>query len=146
MTEEELLALLNKPEGVNLEFKKARDDVPDNVYRTVSAFANTDGGWLIFGISDEGVPHEITGVTPDKVDEVQGAFLSALNSDNKLSARIEARPYHYEIEGKHVLAFYISEAQRHEKPVYLDGDLLNKSYFRRGARWGQALNVCRNTN
>ena len=133
MTEEELLALLNKPEGVNLEFKKARDDVPDNVYRTVSAFANTDGGWLIFGISDEGVPHNITGVTPDKVDEVQGAFLSALNSDNKLSTRIEARPYHYEIEGKHVLAFYISEAQRHEKPVYLDGDLLNKSYFRRGA-------------
>ena len=128
MTEEELRAWLNRPEGEGLEFKEARNNVPDNVYAAVSAFANTNGGWVIFGVTDEG---EITGVEPRKVDEVQNAFLSTLNSGQKLNIRIEATSHHYEIDGKHVLAFRIPEAHRLEKPIYLGHP--KNSYFRRGA-------------
>ena len=132
MTEEELRAWLKRPEGEGLEFKEAQNSVPQNVYTTVSAFANTNGGWLIFGVSDEGMPHEITGIDASKIDEVQNAFLSTLNSGQKLNIRIEATAHHHEIDGKHVLAFHIPEAQRHEKPIYLGGHPKN-SYFRRGA-------------
>ena len=129
MTEEELRAWLKRPEGEGLEFKRAQNSVPQNVYTTVSAFANTNGGWVIFGVSDKG---EITGIDASKIDEVQNAFLSTLNSGQKLNIRIEATSHHHEIDGKHVLAFRIPEAQRHEKPIYLGGHPKN-SYFRRGA-------------
>ena len=132
MTEEELCALLNRPEGEGLEFKEARNNVPQNAYKTACAFANTNGGWVIFGVSDEGLPHKITGIDPSKIDKVQNDFLSELNNGKKLNIRIEATSHHYEIDGKHVLVFRIPEAQRHEKPVYLGGHPKN-SYFRRGA-------------
>ena len=131
MTEEELRAWLKRPEGEGLEFKEARNNVPENIYKTVSAFANTNGGWLILGVSDEGLPHEITGIDASKIDEVQNAFLSTLNSGQKLNIRIEATSHHHEIDGKHVLAFRIPEAHRLEKPIYLGHP--KNSYFRRGA-------------
>ena len=53
MTKEELLELLKRPEGGDVEFKKAQNSVSHDAYKTVSAFANTNGGWLIFGISDK---------------------------------------------------------------------------------------------
>ena len=132
MTDEELRAWLKRPEGEGLEFKRAEKEVPDNAYKTACAFANTNGGWLIFGVADEGLPHEITGIDPSKIDKVQNDFLSELNNGKKLNIRIETTSHHHEIDGKHVLAFYIPEAQRHEKPVYLGGHPKN-SYFRRGA-------------
>ena len=132
MTEEELRAWLKRPEGEGLEFKRAEKEVPDNAYKTACAFANTNGGWLIFGVADEGLPHEITGIDPSKIDKVQNDFLSELNNGKKLNIRIETTSHHHEIDGKHVLAFRIPEAQRHEKPVYLGGHPKN-SYFRRGA-------------
>ena len=132
MTEEELRAWLKRPEGEGLEFKRAEKEVSDTAYKTACAFANTNGGWLIFGVADEGLPHEITGIDPSKIDKVQNDFLSELNNGKKLNIRIEATSHHHEIDGKHVLAFRIPEAQRHEKPVYLGGHPKN-SYFRRGA-------------
>ena len=128
MTEEELRAWLKRPEGEGLEFKKAQKDVPHDAYKTVCAFANTNGGWVIFGVSDDG---KITGVDASVVSDVQRAFLSTLNSGQKLSTHIEAEPHPHEIDGKHVLAFYIPEAQRHDKPVHLNHKL-SESYYRRG--------------
>ena len=80
MTEEELRAWLKRPEGEGLEFKRAENEAPDNAYKTACAFANTNGGWLIFGVADEGLPHEITGIDPSKIDKVQNDFLSELNN------------------------------------------------------------------
>ena len=128
MTKEELLELLKRPEGADVEFKAARNDVPHDAYKTVCAFANTDGGWVIFGVSDDG---KITGVDASRVSGMRSDFLSTLNGGQKLSAHIEADPHDVEIDGKHVLAFYIHEAPRHEKPIHL-GRSLDESYYRRG--------------
>jgi predicted HTH transcriptional regulator len=56
--------LLDKPEGKQFEFK---EDFPggDAVAKTVIAFANQSGGFLIFGIRDE--PREITGLEDTSV-------------------------------------------------------------------------------
>lgn len=50
MTQGELIELLNAHEWRDVEFKEARRAVPRNAYETVSAFANTDGGHLVFGV------------------------------------------------------------------------------------------------
>jgi len=48
MTKNELIERLKGYEWNDVEFKRARRGVPEDAYSTVSAFANTSGGWLIF--------------------------------------------------------------------------------------------------
>ena len=50
--------------------------MPRDAYETVSAFANTEGGHLVFGVRKSGREMEIVGVLD--VDKVQSEFLSTL--------------------------------------------------------------------
>lgn len=63
MTELELKKLISQGEGFHLEFKE-ETATPDSLKKTIVCFANTDGGKILVGISNEGA---ILGVTnPDK--------------------------------------------------------------------------------
>lgn len=130
MNRDELLEKLHTFEWNDFECKKASREVPEDAYKTVSAFANTAGGWLVFGVQERNRRLEIAGV--EEVDRIQNNFLSTLRSGQKLNRIIQVREEKYEIEGKHLLAFYIPESPRNEKPIYLKGDP-RQSYIRRGA-------------
>ena len=130
MTKEELVARLKKPEWSDLECKRSRNGVSEDAYRTVSAFSNTEGGSLVFGVKDSEGKLEIVGI--DAPDKVQNDFLSALRTGDKLNRRINAEAERFEVENKILLVFHIPEALRSEKPVYLRGDI-RQSYIRRGA-------------
>lgn len=49
-------------ERVTLECKKAQNGVPNSLWETYSAFANTNGGILLLGVYENVA--EITGSTP----------------------------------------------------------------------------------
>ena len=53
MTKEELLQKLSEIEWDDFECKRAQDKLPDDVWSTVSAFSNTSGGWVIFGVKQQ---------------------------------------------------------------------------------------------
>ena len=129
MTKEELIKRLKGYEWDDIEFKQARKGVPEDSYSTVSAFANTSGGWLIFGVKQQRGQFVVSGV--EDVDKVQNDFLSCLRAGAKLNKPIDVHGNIYEIEDKTVLAFFIPELQRSDKPVYLKGDP-RQSYIRRG--------------
>ena len=76
MNREELIRLLSGHEWNDVEFKRAQRGVPDSAYETVSSFSNTSGGWLIFGIHDNGGQYEIAGVI--KVDKLYPTRASIL--------------------------------------------------------------------
>jgi len=130
MNRDELLEKLHTFEWNDFECKRALREVPEDAYKTVSAFANTAGGWLVFGVQEKNGKLEILGV--EEVDRVQNNFLSTLRSGQKLNRIIQVQEQKYEVEGKHLLAFYIPESPRQEKPIYLRGDP-RQSYIRRGA-------------
>ena len=130
MTQQRLLELLEKYEWNDFECKKALRGVPDDAYSTVSAFANTASGWLVFGIKDSNGSLEIVGV--EMVDKVQNDFLSTLRSGDKLNRVITVKEEIIEHEGKTVLVFFIPESPRSQKPVYLKGDI-RQSYIRKGS-------------
>ena len=50
MTKEELITHLQDIEWEDFEAKEAKDKVPSNVWESVSAFSNTSGGWIVFGV------------------------------------------------------------------------------------------------
>ena len=130
MEKAELIERLKGYEWNDIEFKEARRDVPKNAYETVSAFSNTEGGWLVFGVRDGVGGFEIVGVL--NIDKVQNDFLSALRGGQKLNRVIAVDERLIEDDGKVLLVFHIPEARRRDKPIYLRGDI-RKSYIRRGA-------------
>ena len=130
MTKEKLLELIEKYEWNDFECKKATHGVPDDAYKSVSAFANTQGGWLVFGIKDSDGQLSILGV--EEVDKVQNDFLSTMRSGGKMNRIITVKEEIIEHDGKTMLVFYIPESPRNEKPVYLKGDL-RQSYIRKGS-------------
>ena len=125
----ELKKLLKTGEWNDVEFKEARMDVPKSAFETVSAFANTHGGHLVFGVGQRGDVYEITGV--EKPDKVQNDFLSVLHADAKINHDVVVNEQKLDIGGKIVLIFHIAENQRTRKPVYLDGDI-RRTFLRKG--------------
>ena len=53
MTEQDIYKLLADGERVTLECKKAQNGVPNSLWETYSAFANTNGGILLLGVYEK---------------------------------------------------------------------------------------------
>jgi ATP-dependent DNA helicase RecG len=129
MTLDELRQRLSEIEWRDIEFKKAQRGVPHEAYSTVSAFANTGGGHIVFGVGQANGQFEIVGVL--EPDKVQNDFLSVLRGGEKLSCIISAEESCITADGKTVLAFFIPESRRDLKPVHLNREL-RESFIRRG--------------
>ena len=62
ITEQQIIELIRKGEGLDLEFKTCRNQLNRDAYETVCAFLNRYGGTLLLGVQDNGV---IQGIEPD---------------------------------------------------------------------------------
>ena len=129
MERAELVARLDGHEWSDIEFKEARRAVPRAAYETVSAFANTGGGYIVFGVRQGGGGFQVVGV--EKVDKVQGDFLTALRQPDKISTILDVKEELRRHENSDLLIFHVPEARRADKPVHLNGDI-RRSFVRRG--------------
>jgi len=112
----ELLQKLQDIEWDDFEVKEARSELPKNIWETVSAFANSAGGWIVLGVAQRKKNFEITGV--EKADKIEQDFVNVLRSKNKFNIVISPICKKYKIESKVVIAFYIPSAEK--KPVYFN--------------------------
>ncbi|MCM1347715.1 MAG: ATP-binding protein, partial [Bacteroides sp.] len=126
MTKEELIARLQDIEWDDFEVKEAKNELPKNIWETVSAFSNASGGWIILGIRQRGKSFEIQGV--DDAEKLEQDFIGTLRSQ-KFNVRLYASTSQYNIGGKKILAFYIPSSSN--KPVYF-GNPAN-SFIRMGS-------------
>ncbi len=131
MTRDELLARLQSIEWSDIEFKEATWAAPRDALETVSAFANTSGGHLVFGVKQSNGAFTVTGVT--NADEVQNTFLGWVRDQNKISVFLPIDGSVHALAEGTVLAFHVPEARRNEKPVFLDRNP-RKAHIRRGGR------------
>lgn len=110
--------LLELTEGKNVELKKAKNNVPDSFWDTYSAFANTDGGLVVFGVDEKN--NEVTGV--DDPYKLRDDLFNLLNNTQKVSANIiedeDVRIINLE-DGTNVIFVHIPEAPYNLKPIYL---------------------------
>ncbi len=118
MTRDELIAALNSIEWSDVEFKEATWEVPRNALSTVSAFANTEGGHLVFGVRETNGTFTVTGVVD--ADKLQNTFLGQVRDLNKISALLPITGQVHQMPEGVVLAFFVPEAARNQKPVHLD--------------------------
>ncbi len=89
MTIEEINRLLKKGEGLNLEFKEAKTNVPRSLFETVASFSNRDGGVILLGVNDEAF---VTGIEPAHVKKFKADIVTALNDRNCINPPIYLIP------------------------------------------------------
>ena len=129
MTRDELVELLGAHEWRDVEFKEARRAVPKDAYETVAAFANTEGGHLVFGVRGSGGDVEVVGV--QDVDKVQGEFLNTVRQPRKFSIVVDVQEELHRLGDLDLLVFYIPEVSRSQKPIYLNDDI-RRAFVRSG--------------
>ena len=113
MTKEELIDRINDIEWEDFEAKEAKSELPKNIWETVSAFANTSGGWIVLGVKQNGKKFEISGVA--NAEKLEQDFLGTLRSQ-KFNEPVDAKSMLYHIDGHRVLAFHIASSPH--KPIY----------------------------
>ena len=132
MQTKELINLIDnivslKTETNNIEFKKAKDGVPENLYDTFSSFSNTSGGIIIFGV-DEKNDYDICGITNSDIFQKKITEQS-LMMEPKIRPIITICEY----DGKIVASAEIPELDVFNKPCYYSGKgKMKGSYIRVG--------------
>ena len=119
----ELEAIVSRGEGQKLEFKQ-KATFPEKIVREMVAFANTEGGQLLIGVSDDGV---ITGLK--HAEEERYVIERAIKSHSRPPVRFQSA--FIPISQKRGILFYtIFENKR--KPGYYreDPEKRGKAYIR----------------
>lgn len=119
-------------EGNRLEAKKAFKGLPVSIWETYSAFANTDGGIILLGVTEqEGGRLVATGVeSPDKLLK---DFWNVINNQQKISFNIlSERDVRLEAtaDGKQLVVIRVPRAERYLRPIYVGTDPRRGTYRR----------------
>lgn len=104
MNEKELLEIIGRGECHTTEFKKSTVDITKDVYESICAFSNRDGGHVFLGVKDNG---EILGIEPDCIEKMKKDFVTAINNANKMYPPLFLTPVEYELEGRKILHIYV---------------------------------------
>lgn len=113
------------------EYKKAKNNVPDDMWPTVSAFANSDGGHIRLGYTeikdDIGIvkTYKATGVKD--AEKYKKDILDVVNNKNKLSAPIidEDNIQINTVDGVETMDIYVPAVEFKNRPVYIKGNPQN---------------------
>lgn len=129
MNKNQLLKKLSGIEWDDFEVKESRAALPQDIAKTISAFANTIGGYVVFGVKEDDGKFIINGV--ENPDKIQNDFITLLRGE-KFNIPLSSKGDVHRIDGKIVLVFRIEEMPRQAKPIYFGGDIRN-TYVRIGA-------------
>lgn len=127
-----LYDVFENDEFSELEYKSAAGGFPESFWDTYSAFANTDGGVIILGVSDKNGIVRIDGLDPKKVNGLKNFFWTNVNNTNKVSKSLLENKDVKEltVDDKTLLAFNVPPAARKDKPVFIGTNPFEGSYKR----------------
>lgn len=120
-------------ENNRIEAKKAIGGLPESIWETYSAFANTLGGIILLGVEEkkDGSFHVVDLPSPEWLIE---DFWEIINTQKKVSINIlkKENVTVEVIEGKKIIAVRVPRALPDEQPVYIGEDPFTGTYRRNG--------------
>lgn len=120
-------------EGNRLEAKKAQGGLPESIWETYSAFANSLGGLILLGVIEQ-ADKSFASVELSNPDQLAADFWNTLNRPGTVSENI-LEPHDVQVveaEGHRIVAIRVPRAGVERKPVYIGGDLWSGTYRRSG--------------
>ena len=119
-------------ENNRLEAKAAAVGLPKSLWATYSAFANTNGGIILLGVTED-AQHQLHVEGVNDAYALVIDFWNIINNQSKISINVlnDKDVIVREFDGKKIIIINVPRAQRYDKPIYLDGNLFS-SYKRNG--------------
>ena len=96
--------LLKQGEGLQSEFKKAKEKLPASVFESICAFLNSSGGDLFLGVDDNG---EVLGVDADKAERLSEELINNSNNAQKMYPPVYLAPEIIEIKKKKIIYMHV---------------------------------------
>lgn len=115
-----------------LDAKSATDGLPGSIWETYSAFANTSGGTILLGVSEDAATKRlhVTGVQDPKA--VVDQFWDAIGERVSAILPMEEDVRVMDVDGLSAIAIRVPRADRSTRPIFIDGDLSDGTYRRNG--------------
>ena len=99
-----IVELIEKGEGLSIEFKRCGLLPEKDTFETIYSFANRQGGHILLGVNDDG---SIEGVASAARADVERNIVSVTNSPNLFSAALGLGFSHEEVDGRHVIDVWV---------------------------------------
>ena len=120
-------------EGNQIEAKAAQGGLPDTLWDSYSAFANTDGGCILLGVKER-EDHSLYVAGLRDAEKMKKDFWNMVNNRQKVSVNLmtERRVRIERVDGKEILVLEVPRAERTSRPVYKGMDPRSGTYRRNG--------------
>lgn len=147
MNKEKIKELLDKKEGVSIEFKKVKNKLPGNLFETICAFLNRSGGEIILGVNDDGA---VLGVDEKVAKQLVKEISNLSNNPQKLFPSFLLQPHIVDFESKKLIYIFVPQSSQVHKTAgkvfdrSADGDFvlstdaqLKQMYSRKSAEYSE---------
>lgn len=127
----ELNKLEEYREGNQLEAKAAQGGMPDTLWDSYSAFANTDGGCILLGVKEYD-DHSLHVIGLKDAEKMKKDFWNGVNNRQKISVNLmtERRVRIENVDGKDIIVLEVPRAERTSRPVFKGMDPRKGTYRR----------------
>lgn len=109
MIPKKLKELLQKGEGIDVEFKTTQSKLSKGTFETICAFLNRKGGHLLLGVKDDAT---VDGVMETCVQDIVNNIVTNANNPQKLSPPFYLTTQVIEYKGKKVIYVYVPESSQ----------------------------------
>ena len=122
--------LLSQGEGISVEFKKAENQLPKNLFETVCAFLNRNGGEILLGVDDK---NNVIGIDNNNADIFCKQIANLSNNPQKLFPSFLLEPKIVKYKSKKLIYIFIpisSQVHKTAGEIYdrsTDGDFRLKT-------------------
>lgn len=115
-----------------LEVKSARGGLPNSLWESYSAFANSEGGVIVLGVKENSKDGSLCVEGLDDVHKMLKDFWNMVNNRQKVSCNIltDSMAIPDKLEGKDVIVIRVPRAERTSRPVYVGSDPRTGTYRR----------------
>ena len=130
MDKKEIQAIIAQGEGIGVEFKKAENALPKNLFDSICAFLNHTGGSIILGVEDN---KNVVGVNPLAAEQLCKEISNLSNNSNKLNPVFLLQPEIVDFDDKKLIYLFVpASSQVHQSAGNIfdrssDGDFIVKS-------------------
>ena len=116
--------LLNQTECDDIEFKSAAGGFPSSFWDTYSAFANTDGGTIVFGVKENDGKFLFNGLSEEQIEKYKKDFWNNVNNRSTISCNLMSKSdvLDAEYKGYKFLLFFVPRARKEQRPVFRTTD------------------------
>ena len=129
------LSVLNKyKENTRIEAKQATGGLPQSIWETYSAFANTSGGVILLGVAENKKDKRLYPVDLPDPNRLVAQFWDGINDKRNVSANLLKKDdvTVEKVDGKEIVVICVRKAKRCERPIYIGNNPKTGSYYRSG--------------